>query len=67
MLILLSLNDAAIKVHFSSIGLTDSTLVHFIPSNTENLTIFDDKRLLLILRAKESFLLIIVSSSDPFV
>ena len=67
MFISLSLNDAAIKVHFSSIDLVDSTLVHFIPSNTENFASFDDEMLLLIVRVKESFLLRIVSSPELFV
>ncbi len=49
-------------VHFSSIILVDSTLVHFVPSNTENLAIFVGVIRLLIDKINELSLLITVNS-----
>ena len=48
---------------FSVISLVDSTEVHFIPSNTENLAVFSDWRLLLIASENDFSLLKTVNSS----
>ena len=49
----------------SVIVLVDSTLVHFIPSNTENFAVFSDCMLLLIVKENDLSLLTTVNSEDP--
>jgi len=58
-------NVAAKNVHFSSMVLVDSTVVHLIPSNTENFAIFSGLILLFIARENDFSLLITVNSGDP--
>ena len=52
------------NVHSSVIVLVDSTVVHLIPSNTENLAVCSC-RLLLIASVKEFSLLMTVNSGEP--
>ena len=65
MLIVELLNVAARCVHRSSILVVDSTVLHFIPSNTENFAILDGEMLLFIARTNAFSLLIIVNSGEP--
>jgi len=58
-------NVAAKNVHSSSTMLFDSTVVHLIPSYTENFAIFSGWILLLIERENDFSLLITVNSGDP--
>ena len=58
-------NVAAKNVHYSSTMLVDSTVVHLIPSKTENFAIFSGWILLLIERENDFSLLITVNSGDP--
>jgi len=58
-------NVAAKNVHSSLIVLVDSTVVHLIPSNMENVAIFCGFILLLIESENNFSLLITVNSCDP--
>jgi len=49
----------------SVITLVDSTVVHLIPSNTENLAVFSCRILLLIVRENDLSLLRTVNSGEP--
>ncbi len=58
-------NVAATNVHSSFIVLVYSTVVHLMPSKTENFATFDGLILLLIASENDFSLLITVNSDDP--